>query len=158
MPPSRISIFRDSDSVYRAPGGRQLPREGLRTFNPSLSMTNLLGLDGLWFKGSMPIRTMRTFRCPPRPATHGLGIKRRTLPWRPALSYRYSLFTGDDPTRTDLNDLIPFSPGALGNFLPGIVFSKVYKNSNLLTHRVDIQHEASRQPGVGPRILPSPGR
>jgi hypothetical protein len=24
----------------------------------------------------------------------------------------------------------------LGNFLPGIVFSKVYKNSNLLTHRV----------------------
>ena len=40
-----------SDTLYRTPDGSSLPREGLRTFNPSLSISNLLGLEGLWFKG-----------------------------------------------------------------------------------------------------------
>ena len=30
----------------------------------------------------------------------------------------------------------PLFSGGLGNFLPGLVFSKVYKNANLRTHRV----------------------
>ena len=125
-----------SDSVYRVPGGRQLSREGLRTFNPSLSMTDLLGLEGLWFKGEYAYQNHEDFSMAAHAGYAWIGYQAWKLPWRPALSYRYSLFTGDDPDTDQFERFDPLFSGGLGNFLPGIVFSKVYKNSNLLTHRV----------------------
>ena len=125
-----------SDSVYRVPGGRQLPREGLRTFNPSISMTNLLGFDGLWFKGEYAYQNHEDYSMSAQAGYAWIGYQAEKLPWRPALSYRYSLFTGDDPNTNKFERFDPLFSGGLGNFLPGIVFSKVYKNSNLLTHRV----------------------
>jgi hypothetical protein len=127
-----------SDSVYRAPGGRQLPREGLRTFNPSLSMTNLFGLEGLWFKGEYAYQNHDDFSMAAQAGYAWIGYQAEALPWRPALSYRYSLFTGDDPDTRTYERFDPLFSGGLGNFLPGIVFSKVYKNSNLITHRVTL--------------------
>jgi hypothetical protein len=65
-----------------------------------------------------------------------MGYQAGKLPWRPALSYRYSFFTGDDPNTAKFERFDPLFSGGLGLFLPGLVFSKVYKNSNLFTHRV----------------------
>ena len=125
----------DSDSVYRAPDGRQLPREGLRTFNPSLSITNLLGLEGLWIKGEYAYQNNENFNMVAQAGYAWIGYQAERLPWRPALSYRYSVFTGDDPDTRHFERFDPLFSGGQGNFVPGIVFSKVYKNSNLHTHR-----------------------
>jgi hypothetical protein len=127
-----------SDSVYRAPGGLQLPREGLRTFNPSLSVTNLLGLEGLWFKGEYAYQNNENFDMAAQAGYVWVGYQVLQWPWRPAISYRYSFFTGDDPSTKTFERFDPLFSGGLGNFLPGIVFSKVYKNSNLFTHRINL--------------------
>jgi hypothetical protein len=127
-----------SDSVYRTPDGRRFPREGLRTFNPSLSITDLLGLEGLWFKGEYAYQNHEDFSMSAHAGYAWIGYQASRLPWRPALSYRFSLFTGDDPETNKFERFDPMFSGGLGNFLPGIVFSKVYKNSNLLTHRATL--------------------
>jgi hypothetical protein len=124
-----------SDTVYRTPGGGSLPREGLRTFNPSVSISNLLGLEGLWFKGEYAYQNHEDFSMAAQAGYAWIGYQASKLPWRPAISYRFSLFTGDDPETRKFERFDPLFSGGLGNFLPGIVFSKVYKNSNLLTHR-----------------------
>ena len=64
-----------------------------------------------------------------------VGYQAKKYAWRPALSYRWSIFTGDEPDTETFERFDPLFSGGLGNFLPGIVFGKVYKNANLITNR-----------------------
>jgi len=125
-----------SDTIYRTPDGRQLPREGLRTFNPSLSMTRLFGLDGSWIKAEYAYQNHEDYSMAAHAGYIWAGYQAETYAWRPALSYRWSIFTGDKPNTHTFERFDPLFSGGLGNFLPGIVFSKVYKNANLITNRV----------------------
>jgi len=125
----------ESKSTYRTPDGRRLPREGLRTFNPSLSMTKLFGLDGSWVKAEYAYQNHEDFDMSAQAGYVWAGYQAQYWPWRPALSYRWSMFTGDDPDTRTFERFDPLFSGGLGNFLPGIVFSKVYKNANLVTNR-----------------------
>jgi hypothetical protein len=61
------------------------------------------------------------------------------------LSYRWSTFSGDDPDTQTFERFDPLFSGGLGNFLPGIVFSKVYKNANLTTNRATLSVKPSDQ-------------
>jgi hypothetical protein len=127
-----------SDTTYITPGGGRLPREGLRTFNPSLWVTSPFGLEGLWLKGEYAYQSNENFDMAAQAGYGWIGYQVLQWPWRPAVSYRYSFFTGDDPHTKTFERFDPLFSGGLGNFLPGIVFSKVYKNSNLLTHRINL--------------------
>jgi hypothetical protein len=124
-----------SKSIYRTPDGRQLPREGLRTFNPSLSMTKLFGLDGPWIKAEYAFQNHEDFDMSAQAGYIWAGYQAQKCPWQPALSYRWSIFTGDDPDTQTFERFDPLFSGGLGNFLPGINFSKIYKNANLITNR-----------------------
>jgi hypothetical protein len=124
-----------SDAVYRTPEGRRLPREGLRTFNPSLSMTKLFGLDGPWIKAEYAYQNHEDFDMSAHAGYVWVGYQAEWYAWRPSLSYRWSIFTGDKPDTQKLERFDPLFSGGLGNFLPGLVFSKVYKNANLITNR-----------------------
>jgi hypothetical protein len=125
----------ETKSAYRTPDGRRLTREGLRTFNPSLSMTKLFGLDGSWFKAEYAFQDHEDFDMSAHAGYVWGGYQAQHLPWRPSFSYRWSKFTGDDPDTRTFERFDPLFSGGLGNFLPGIVFSKVYKNANLTTNR-----------------------
>jgi hypothetical protein len=125
----------ESESIYRAPNGRLLPREGLRTFNPSLSMTGIFGLDGSWIKAEYAYQNHEDFDMSAHAGYIWAGYQADQLAWRPALSYRWSIFTGDEPDSQTFERFDPLFSGGLGNFLPGIVFSKAYKNANLITNR-----------------------
>jgi hypothetical protein len=126
----------ESDSVYRTPDGLQLPRKGLRTFNPSLSMRRLFGLDGSWIKAEYAYQNHEDFDMAAQAGYVWVGYQAEKVPWQPALSYRWSKFTGDNPDTQTYERFDPLFSGGLGNFLPGIVFSKVYKNANLISNRV----------------------
>ena len=125
----------ESESIYRTPDGRRLPREGLRTFNPSLSMTKLFGLDGSWIKAAYAYQDHEDFDMSAQAGYVWVGYQAEKYSWRPAFSYRWSIFTGDKPDTKTFERFDPLFSGGLGNFLPGIVFSKVYKNANLITNR-----------------------
>ena len=125
----------ESKSIYRTPDGRLLAREGLRTFNPSLSVTKLFGLEGSWIKAEYAYQDHEDFDMSAQAGYVWAGYQMKNWSWRPALSYRWSMFTGDDPDTQTFERFDPLFSGGLGNFLPGIVFSKVYKNANLITNR-----------------------
>jgi hypothetical protein len=125
----------ESKSNYQSPDGRRFPREGLRTFNPSLSMTKLFGLEGSWIKTEYAYQDHEDFDMSAQAGYVWLGYQAENWSWRPALSYRWSIFTGDDPDTQTFERFDPLFSGGLGNFLPGIIFSKVYKNANLITNR-----------------------
>jgi hypothetical protein len=125
----------ESKSIYRTPDGRRLPREGLRTFNPSLSVTKLFGLDGAWIKAEYAYQDHEDFDMSAQAGYVWAGYQAKNWSWRPALSYRWSMFTGDDPDTQTYERFDPLFSGGLGQFLPGIIFSKVYKNANLITNR-----------------------
>jgi hypothetical protein len=124
-----------SKSSYVAPGSVRLPREGLRTFNPSLALKKLFGLDGAWLKAEYAYQNHEAFDMSAQAGYAWIGYQARQMPWKPQLSYRWSLFSGDDPNTRRFERFDPLFSGGLGNFLPGIVFSKVYKNANLVTNR-----------------------
>ena len=124
-----------SDSIYRTPDGRQLPREGVRTFNPSISITNLFGQGGLWIKGEYAYQNHEDFSMAAQAGYAWVGYQAEKIAWRPSISYRWSIFTGDETDTKTFERFDPLFSGGLGNFLPGIVLSKVYKNANLVTNR-----------------------
>ena len=124
-----------SDSIYRTPDGRQLPREGVRTFNPSISITNLFGQGGLWFKGEYAYQNHEDFSMAAQAGYAWVGYQAEKIAWRPSVRYRWSIFTGDETDTKTFERFDPLFSGGLGNFLPGIVLSKVYKNANLVTNR-----------------------
>ena len=124
-----------TDSIYRTPDGRQLPREGVRTFNPSISITNLFGQGGLWFKGEYAYQNHEDFSMAAQAGYAWVGYQAEKIAWRPSVSYRWSIFTGDETDTKTFERFDPLFSGGLGNFLPGIVLSKVYKNANLVTNR-----------------------
>jgi len=120
----------DSDTTYPT------ERKGLTTYNPSLWLMDIGGINGLWFRAEYAYQDNRNFQMNAQAGTAWLGYEANHLPWRPGISYRYSLFTGDDPTTATVERFDPLFSGGLGNYLPGVVFSKVYKNSNLRIQRV----------------------
>jgi hypothetical protein len=54
------------------------------------------------------------------------------------------MFTGDKPGTETFERFDPLFSGGLGNFLPGLVFSKVYKNANLMTNRASFSIKPTR--------------
>jgi len=122
----------DSDTTFPS------PRQGTRTFNPSLSLSDIAGITGLWFKGEYAWQNNENLTMSAHAGYAWLGYQAAQLPWKPVISYRYALFSGEDPNTTAVERFDPLFSGGLGNFLPGIVFSKVCKNSNLRIQRVNI--------------------
>lgn len=128
----------ESKSGYRTPDGSRLPREGLRTMNPSLSFTDPFGLDNSWIKMEYAYQDHEDFDMSAKAGYVWSGYTFAKYSWQPEISYRWSYFSGDKPETQTLERFDPLFSGGLGNFLPGIVFSKAYKNSNLITNRATL--------------------
>ena len=128
----------ESKTNYRAPDGRRLSREGLRTINPSLSMTEPFGLDNSWIKMEYAYQNHEDYDMSAQAGYVWAGYTVENYSWQPEISYRWSLFSGDNPDTQTFERFDPLFSGGLGNFLPGIIFSKVYKNSNLITNRATL--------------------
>ncbi len=135
----------DSKSTYRTTDGRRLSREGLRTFNPSVSLKKLFGREGAWLKAEYAYQDHEDFDMSADAGYVWLGYQLTSGGWRPTLSYRWSTFSGDDPDTRTFERFDPLFSGGLGNFLPGIVFSKAYKNANLTTNRATLSVKPSEQ-------------
>jgi hypothetical protein len=124
-----------SDKAYILPGGSRLTREGLRTFNPALTINQFFGVDGLWIKGEYAYQNNENFEMSAYAWYVWAGYRAETFPWRPGVSYRYSFFSGDNPGTTTYERFDPLFSGRSNYFLPGLISSKVLLNSNLRTQR-----------------------
>ena len=67
-----------------------------------------------------------------------IGYIARQAKWTPSISYRYAAFSGDDPDTETFERWDPLLSTGLGIWLQGISFGKIVSNSNLATHRVQL--------------------
>jgi hypothetical protein len=98
-------------------------------------MTKLFSLDGSWIKAEYAYQNHEEFDMSAQAGYVWVGYQAQQFGWRPALSYRWSSFSGDDPDTQTFERFNPLFSGGLGDFLPVIISSKVYKNANLIKYR-----------------------
>lgn len=128
VPESSFSYFTDS-SV--------LSRKGLRVNNLRFAYDPPAGRTGVYAQGEIARQTHKDFDMDARAGYLEAGYRFNRLPWRPALSYRYSQFSGDDPGTRTFERWDPlFAGGAGDEWVQGLNHYKVVQTSNVIAHRI----------------------
>lgn len=138
-----------SNKAYFAPDGSTLTtREGLRTVSPSIWLSRLFGVEGLWFKGEFAWQSHDSIDMAAHAFALWPGYRAETLPWKPGISYRYAEFSGDDPKTARFERYDPLLSGGQNNYVPGMLLSSVLVNSNVRSHRVTLTANPTEQIGL----------
>jgi len=76
-----------------------------------------------------------------------------TLPWSPTISYRYASFSGDNPATSRFERWDPLLSGENGErWVQGINHFKIFQNSNLSTHRIQLRLRPHQQVELVPQL------
>ena len=124
-----------SESVYA--GSEGVAREGLNTASAHLLWKNL-GADGVFLESEVGHQWHPDFDVSAWAGYGTIGYIARGEKWTPSISYRYAAFSGDDPDTGTFERWDPLLSTGLGIWLQGISFGKIVSNSNLATHRVQL--------------------
>ena len=128
-----------SNAVYVFPNGNTQKRAGLQVINPRLRWTSPFGLDGLWLESEYAYEWNTNFPMAAQAGYIWLGYTFKNVSWRPSISYRFAGFSGDNPNTRNFEGFDTLRGGGLGDWLQGINLAKVYGNSNVLSHRVELK-------------------
>jgi len=126
-----------SQSLYANPYGLTLRRESTTTLAAHL-LWKRIAFDGVWFEGELAHQFNPDYAMNAWAGYGTIGYIARDRAWTPSISYRYSHFSGDDPETETFERFDPLLNTGLGIWLQGISFGKLTSNSNLATHRVQI--------------------
>jgi hypothetical protein len=124
-----------SDTDVVTSEGREVPRQGLNTAAGHVLWKNL-GVDGAFLESELGYQWNPGHDVSAWAGYGTIGYIARQAAWTPSLSYRYALFSGDDPDTQAFERWDPLLSTGLGIWLQGISFGKVVSNSNLSTHRI----------------------
>jgi hypothetical protein len=116
---------------------RTIAREGLNTAAAHALWKNA-GMDGVFLEGELGHQWHPDHDVSAWAGYGTIGYIAREAAWTPSLSYRYALFSGDDPDTESFERWDPLLSTGLGIWLQGISFGKIVSNSNLATHRVQL--------------------
>jgi hypothetical protein len=127
----------NSSTRFRTPQGEAVRRQGSMTVAGHLKAKNIIA-DGLFVEGEVAHQFHGEEDISAWAGYGSVGYIARQARWTPSLSYRYAVFSGDDPdTATFERFDAPLSTG-LGIWLQGVSFGKLFGNTNLATHRVQM--------------------
>ncbi|HSP92226.1 MAG TPA: alginate export family protein, partial [Vicinamibacterales bacterium] len=138
-----------STTAYKVPDGRDLRREGLRVINPRLKWDGAFGVPGLWVEGEVGREWHADFEMSAYASGAWAGYRFQKAAWKPAVLYRYSVFSGDDPATPAYERFDSLLGGVQRDWLQGLVMVKLANNANLEAHRF----EASVRPRRGMELL-----
>lgn len=129
-------VVPQSKSTFSNPFGLRLPKEGLTTFAGHAKQRNAFGVGGAWLEGELAYQTHPDYAMSAWAGYALAGYRFAAAPWTPSISYRYALFSGDDPLTRRYERFDSLLSTGLGTWLQGINFGKLTSNSNLETHRI----------------------
>jgi hypothetical protein len=127
-----------STTAYTVPDGRDLRRAGLRVVNPRLKWNSAFGVPGLWLEGEIGHEWHRDFAMSANAVGAWAGYHFASAPWRPAVLYRYAIFSGDNPATPTYERFDPLLGGVQRDWLQGMVMVKMMNNANIEAHRVEV--------------------
>ncbi len=126
-----------SKSTYANPYGLTLDRQGLNTLSAHLKWRDL-PVEGVFAEGELAHQSHPDYAMSAWAGYGTLGYIARKAPWTPSISYRYAVFSGDDPDTRTYERFDSLLSTGLGIWLQGISFGKLFANSNLATQRVQL--------------------
>lgn len=132
-----LMTITSSTTDYLTSDGQSFPREGLNTGAAHLLWKNL-GADGVFLESEVGHQWHPDFDVSASAGYGTLGYIAREAKWTPSISYRYAAFSGDDSETEAFERWDPLLSTGLGTWLQGISFGKILSNSNLATHRVQL--------------------
>ena len=133
-----------SDSLYVFPDGLTRDRSGLQVLNPRLLINNPLGLEGFWLESEFAHEWNDRFPMAAQAGYVAAGYAINDLKLRPQIRYRFAGFSGDNPETVTYERFDSLRGGGLGDWLQGINLAKVYGNSNLFSHWLELVLNPSR--------------
>lgn len=128
-----------SDVRYYQPDGTILSRDGLWVYNLRFYGNTPTNRPGIFYKTELGLQTNEHF---PMRAWAGyamLGWNFSRVYGRPALSYRFAYFSGDNPDTKTFERWDPLYTGGNGEqWVQGSNMYKVVQNSNEMTHLLQL--------------------
>ncbi len=135
----------------------QYSREGLRVHNvrvrwqPSASLAQLPGQP--FISSEFARQSNRYFSMDALGYYAEAGYVFPAMPWAPAISYRYARFTGDKAGTSTFERWDPLLSGGNGEtWVQGINHFKIFQNSNLISHRVQLRLRPTPQIELVPQF------
>lgn len=127
-----------SDAAYFFPDGSVGSRGGLRAINPRVRWTSAFSVPGFWVEGEWAHQWHADFDMSADGGGVWLGYQRTAAAWKPAVLYRYAVFTGDDPGTATYERFDSLTGGVQRDWAQGLDMVKVGINRNMRTHRVEV--------------------
>ena len=127
-----------SKATVLLPGGATAPREGLRAINPRARWTSALGVEGLWLEAEWGHEWSTSLDMSADGWGVWAGYALTKAKGRPAVLYRYSVLSGDDPSTATYERFDTMTGGVQRDWLHGMAMTQVARGRNLRTHRVEL--------------------
>jgi hypothetical protein len=142
-----------SDFAYYTTTG-SFSRQGLQVYDARLRwQPNPAGTSGPFFAAEAAFQRNENFDMAAHAFYGEAGYSFSELPWSPTLSYRYAQFSGDDPNTSRFERWDPLLSGGNGEqWVEGINHFKVFQNSNLIAHRVQLRLRPTPQIELVPQL------
>lgn len=133
----------DSDYSYYAvtppsPATATLGRDGLQVFDARLGWKQPGGR--IFANAEAALQRNTNFDMLATAVSGEVGYQFQDMPWTPQISYRFAEFSGDDPSTSQFERWDPLLSGGNGEqWVQGINHFKVFQDSNLITHRIQLR-------------------
>lgn len=127
-----------SKATILLPGGATAPREGLRAINPRARWTSAFGVEGLWLEAEWGHEWSTSLDMSADGWGAWAGYAFTKVKGRPAVLYRYSVLSGDDPSTATYERFDTMTGGVQRDWLHGMAMTQVARGRNLRTHRVEL--------------------
>jgi hypothetical protein len=127
-----------SDARYPFPDGRVETREGLRAVNPRVRWNSAFQVPGLWLEAEWAHQWHTDFDMSADGGGVWVGYQHAGAAWKPAVLYRYAVFTGDDPATDTYERFDSLAGGVQRDWAQGLDMIKIAINRNMRTHRVEV--------------------
>ncbi|KPF46976.1 hypothetical protein IP76_03040 [Rhizobium sp. AAP43] len=146
----------ESDYSYFAltppdPVSATLGRDGLQVYDARL---NWKQPDGQFFADAeFAVQRNDNFDMYATAIAGEVGYQFQEIPWTPLISYRYAQFSGDDPATSRFERWDPLLSGGNGEqWVQGINHFKLFQDSNLVTHRIQLRLRPSPKVELVPQF------
>jgi len=151
---SYLTSLASNFSYFSPAGGSAGTREGLQVYDARFKYSpNTPGQAGPFFGAEYAVQRNRNFDMEARAGWVEAGYSLPRLRWSPTVSYRLSMFSGDDPTTATYERWDPLLSGGNGEqWVQGANHFKVVQNSNIIAHRLQARVRPGRMVEIVPQI------
>lgn len=150
---SYLTVPESTQNYFSPTGGIAGTREGLNLWDLRFTYTQPGGTSGLFGGAEMARQTNDNFAMDARAGYAEIGYSFAETKWTPAVSYRLSYFSGDDPATATYERWDPLLSGGNGEqWVQGANHFKVVQNSNVIAHRIQGRLRVAPKVEVVPQL------